>query len=91
MIDDHHLFARKAADVFMEVAVNDVNEMKEQRKVSTDRGLIPIFKEQRRKYGAICREVNKVRDGLLSITDFDEVIKEIHPSIYGWYVVNVIA
>jgi len=27
---------------------------------------------------------------VLSISDFDEVIKEIHPSIYEWYVKNVV-
>ena len=56
-----------------------------------DNGLIPIFKEQRQKYNAICKVVNTVKSDLLSITDFDEVIKEVHPSIYEWYVSNVVA
>lgn len=84
------LFTKKMSDVFMAVAVSEVQELRKMRNISTDNGLIPIFKEQRQKYGSICKIVNGVKSNLLSITDFDEVIKEIHPSIYDWYVSAVL-
>ena len=74
----------------MAVAVSEVQELRKMRNISTDKGLIQIFKEQRQKYGSICKIVNGVKADLLSITDFDEVIKEIHPSIYDWYVSEVL-
>lgn len=91
MQDNWKLFTKKISDVFLEVAVNEVQELRKMRNVSTDSGLIPIFKEQRQKYNSICKVVNTVKSDLLSVTDFDEVIKEIHPSIYDWYVSNVVA
>ena len=91
MQEDWQLFTNKMSDVFMAVAVSEVQELRKMRNVSTDNGLIPIFKEQRQKYGSICKIVNGVKSDLLSITDFDEVIKEIHPSIYDWYVSAVLA
>ena len=90
MQENWQLFTKKMSDVFMAVAVIEVQELQETRNVSTDKGLIPIFKEQRQKYGSICKIVNGVKADLLSITDFDEVIKEIHPSIYEWYVSEVL-
>jgi hypothetical protein len=86
MQENWHLFTKKISDVFMEVAVNEVKELRKMRNVSTDNGMIPIFKEQRQKYGSICKIINGVKPDLLSITDFDELIKEIYPSIYDWYV-----
>ena len=91
MQENWQLLTKKMSDVFMAVAVSEVQELRKMRNVSTDNGLIPIFKEQRQKYGSICKIVNGVKPDLLSITDFDEVIKEIHPSIYDWYVSVVLA
>ena len=91
MQENWQLFTKKLSDVFMEVAVKDVQELRQMRNVKTDNGLISIFKEQRQKYNAICKVVNTVKSDLLSVTDFDEVIKEVHPSIYEWYVSNVVA
>ena len=91
MQENWQLFTKKMSDVFMAVAVSEVQELQKMRNVSTDNGLIPIFKEQRQKYGSICKIVNSVQSDLLSITDFDGVIKEIHPSIYDWYVSAVLA
>lgn len=91
MQENWKLFAEKLSNVFLEVAVNEVQELRKMRNVSTDNGLIPIFKEQRQKYGSICKIVNGVKADLLSVTDFDEVIKEVHPKIYDWYVSAVIA
>ena len=90
MQENWQLFTKKMSDLFMAVAVSEVQELRKMRNVSTDKGLIPIFKEQRQKYGSICKIVNGVKADLLSITDFDEVIKEIHPSIYDWYVSEVL-
>lgn len=90
MQDEWKLFTKKLSDVFMEVAVSDVKDLRKMRNISTDNGLIPIFKEQRQKYGSICKVVNTVKSDLLSITDFDEVIKEVHPNIYDWYVSQVV-
>lgn len=90
MQKDIKLFTKKLSQVYIEVVMMDVNELRKLRKVSTDSGLIPIFKEQRKKYGAICRIVNTVASGLLSISDFDEAVKEIHPRIYDWYVDKVL-
>ncbi len=90
MQENWQLFTKKLSDVFMEVAVKDVQELRQMRNVKTDNGLIPIFKEQRQKYNAICKVVNTVKSDLLSVTDFDEVIKEVYPSIYEWYVSNVV-
>ena len=91
MQENWKLFTQKLADVFQEVAINEVNEMRKARNISTDNGLIPIYKDQRLKYGSICKIVNGVKADLLSITDFDEVIKEVHPKIYDWYVSSVLA
>ena len=44
MQEDWKLFTKKLSDVFMEVAVKDVQELRKMRNVSTDNGLIPIFK-----------------------------------------------
>ena len=88
---DEKIFSRKMSDVFISIAVNEVQELRQIRKVSTDNGLIPIFKEQRQKYSVVCKVVNTVKSNLLSVTDFDEVIKELYPSIYEWYVSNVVA
>lgn len=86
MHENWQLFINKISAVFTAVAVSEIHELRKIRNVSTDNGLIPIFKEQRKKYGSICKIVNGVKSDLLSITDFDEVIKEIHPSIYDWYI-----
>lgn len=91
MLKNWKLFTEKLSSVFFEVAVHEVHELRKMRSVSTDNGLIPIYKEQRQKYGTICKIVNGVKADLLSITDFDEVIKEVHPSIYEWYVSAVLA
>jgi hypothetical protein len=91
MQENWQLFTKKLSDVFMDVAVSEVQELLKMRNISTDNGLIPIFKEQRQKYGSICKTVNGVKPDLLSITDFDEVIKEIYPSVYEWYVSQVLA
>ena len=90
MQENQQLFTKKLSDTFMAVAVSEVQELRKMRNISTDKGLIQIFKEQRQKYGSICKIVNGVKADLLSITDFDEVIKEIHPSIYDWYVSEVL-
>jgi len=84
-------FTEKLSDVFKEVAINEVKELQKARNIKFDSGLVPIFKDQRKKYGSICRIVNTVKAGLLSITDFDDVIKEIYPNIYDWYVSQVLA
>lgn len=84
------LFTSKLSEVFKEVAVDDVKALRIARNVTQDSGLVPIFKEQRQKYMSICKVVNQVKPQLLNVTDFDEVIKEIHPSIYGWYLENVV-
>ena len=91
MNENLEMFTEKLSDVFKEVAINEVKELQKARNIKLDSGLIPIFKDQRKKYGSICQIVNTVKEGLLSITDFDEVIKEIHPNIYGWYAENVLA
>lgn len=88
--DNWKLFTEKLSNTFMEVVINEVQELRKNRNVSTDKGLIPIFKEQRQKYASICKIVNGVKADLLSITDFDEVIKEAIPSIYDWYVSEVL-
>jgi hypothetical protein len=90
MEEKWQLFTKKLSDVFMALAVSEVEELRKMRNVSTDNGLIPIFKEQRKKYGLICKIVNEVKNNLLSTTYFDEVIKEIYPSIYDWYVSSVL-
>lgn len=89
--ENQQLFTKKMSDVFMAVAVTELKELCKMRNVSTDNGLIQVFKEQRQKYGSICKIVNSVKPNLLSITDFDEVIKKVHPSIYDWYVSAVLA
>ena len=91
MNENWKLFTQKLSDVFLEVAVNEVKELQKARNIKMDSGLVPIFKDQRAKYGSICRIVNTVKADLLSITDFDEVIKVIHPNIYDWYVSAVLA
>lgn len=91
MQNDWQLFTKKLSEVFMELAVKDIQELRQLRNVKTDNGLISIFREQRQKYGAICKIVNTVKGDLLFIGDFDNVIKEVHPSIYEWYVRNVVA
>ena len=91
MNNNWDIFKTKISDVFYEVAVNEVKELQKARNIKLDTGLIPIFKDQRKKYGSICQIVNTVKADLLSITDFDNVIKEIHPNIYGWYAENVLA
>lgn len=88
--ENRQLFTKKISDVFTEVAVKDVQELCQMHNVKTDNGLIPIFKEQRQKYNTICKVVNTVKSDLLSVTDFDEVIKEVYPSIYEWYISNVV-
>jgi hypothetical protein len=90
MLNKWQLFTVKLSEVFMSIGVTEVKELQKARNVSTDKGLIPIFKQQREKYGTICKIVNQVNPNLLNIKDFDELIKEIHPSIFDWYKSNVI-
>lgn len=90
MQENLQLFTKKLSDTFIAVAVSEVQELRKMRNVSTDNGLVQIFKDQRQKYGSICKIANGVKADLLSITDFDEMIKEIHPSIYDWYVSEVL-
>lgn len=90
MQNNWKLFTDKLADVFLAIGVTEIKELRTIRNIKTDNGLIPIFKEQRQKYGAICKIVNSVHFQLLKITDFDELIKEIYPSVYGWYMQNVL-
>ena len=91
MQNNWQLFTKKLSDVFKEVAVNDVLELSQMRNVKTDNGLIPIFKEQRQKYNSVCKIVNSIKNDLLCITDFDEVIKEVYPEdIYKWYYDNIL-
>lgn len=91
MNENWKMFTGKLSDVFVEVAINEVKELRKARNIKLDTGLIPIFKDQRAKYDSICRIVNTVKADLLSITDFDEVIKEIYPNIYDWYISQVLA
>ena len=91
MNENWKMFTQKLSDVFKEVAINEVKELQKARNIKLDTGLIPIFKDQRKKYSSICQIVNTVKEGLLSISDFDAVIKEIHPNIYEWYAENVLA
>ena len=85
-----NVFIGKMQEVFMSIAFTEVKEMKELRGVKTDNGIKPIFKEQRNKYISICREVNKVaKCNLLVDKDFDNVIQELYPNIYDWYLSNV--
>ena len=90
ILEDRSLFTKKLADVFREVAINEVAEIRKARSVSTDNGLISVYKDQRQKYGSICKIVNGVKADLLSVTDFDEVIKAVHPFIYDWYVSTIL-
>ena len=90
MKKDWSLFTKKISDVFYQVAVFEVKELQIARNIKNDNALIPIFKDQRKKYGSICNIVNVVKADLLSITDFDEVIKEVHPKIFDWYVSDVL-
>jgi hypothetical protein len=91
MLNDDKLFTNKMNDVFIKIAVDEVQELRQLRNIKTDAGLVPIFKEQRQKYLSICNKVNIVKKDLLQVTDFDEVIKEVYPSVYDWYVANVVA
>jgi hypothetical protein len=90
MNGNRKIFTDKLSDVLEEVAINELKELQKQRNISLDTGLIPLFKEQRNKYASICKIVNSVDEGLLSISDFDDVIKLIYPDIYEWYVENVL-
>ncbi len=90
MENNWKLFTDKLADVFQEICVNEVMELRTARNIKFDSGLIPIYKDQRQKYFTICTQINQVHPKLLSITDFDEVIKEVYPKIYDWYCQEVL-
>ena len=89
--ENRHLFIEKMTDVLMAVTLIEVQELRKMRNTSTDNGLIPVFKEQRNKFDSICKIVNIAIPTLLSIADFDEVIKKIYPSIYDWYASTFLA
>lgn len=91
MSKDWDPLRKKISEVLVNVAVREVTELRRMRNVSKDSALIPIFKDQRKKYQSICTTVNKVHDSLLNVTDFDKTVEAIHPTIYDWYVSNVLA
>lgn len=78
-------FTEKMTEVFMDVAGNEIVELRKARNIKVDSGLIPIFKDQRKKFGSIVTIVNETTSDLLHITDFDGVIEELYPNIYDWY------
>lgn len=78
------------ANVWFELTCKEVKELAVARNVKFDSGLIPILKDQRKKYASICNIVNKINSDLLSVSDFDEVIKRTQPKIYDWYVSEVL-
>lgn len=87
---NNEYITKMLADVLYRVTRTEVFELKELRKISTDQGLVPIFKEQRKKYAAICRRFNKYGNGMLSVADFDAAIKMSYKAIYHWYETEVL-
>jgi hypothetical protein len=77
-------FKTLMANVWYELTYKDVNELIIARNVKLDSGLIAILKDQRNKYKSICNIVNFHHD-LLSVSDFDDVIRLSYPNIYDWY------
>lgn len=91
MLKDKEIFNKKLSSVFEEVVIKDVEELRKLRNVQYDAGLVGVFKDQRQKYASICVAFNKgIKSDLLKVTDFDEVVKEIYPSVYEWYCENVL-
>ena len=84
------LFIRQLTNVLNAVAVLEIKELIKARNVKYDSGLIAIYKDQRKKYRSISQIVNTVKSDLLSITDFDKGIKKLYPSMYDWYVNNIL-
>lgn len=91
MNNDFDIFRKKLSLVWAEIIINEVKELQTARNIKLDTALIPIFKDQRQKYWSVCKIVNTLKKSdLLSISDFDEVVKSIYPNIYDWYVSNVL-
>ncbi len=84
------ILSSKLAEVFIELTVNELEELRIARNIKTDDGILAVFKEQRKKYLAICKRVNKVSKITLPVSDFDDLIKAIYPTIYNWYEKNII-
>jgi hypothetical protein len=91
MNENFGIFKNKLSLVWAELVINEVKELEKARNIKLDTALVPIFKDQRQKYWSICKIVNTVKADLLSISDFDEVVKAIYPNIYEWYVKAVLA
>lgn len=84
-------FINKITDVLVELVFTELEYLRKQRNVKTDSGIIAIFKEQRNKFIAICKIVNKVKNNLLTVEDFDLAVKKIYTeNIYEFYEKNVI-
>ncbi len=88
--DDMMIFVYKLNEVFKNLLIHEIDEIKKLRNVQYDNGLIAIFKEQRKKYETIVKHVEKQFPNFMLITDFDDAVKTYYPEIYGWYVENVI-
>ncbi len=73
------------ADILTMLTVTEIGELKNMRRVTTDNGLAPIFKEQRNKWASIMRQVNEYKPDLLTFAEFDDSIIEIYPNIKDWY------
>lgn len=70
----------KASETIKLLAVDELNEIKTQRKVAIDTGLIGIFREQNNKWKSIVRHVNKEIE-ILEENGFSNCIGMFYPKI----------
>jgi hypothetical protein len=90
IINDATLLKQKLNEVFCSMIVNEIAELRKVRNISSDNAIIPVFKEQRKKFAAICKIVNAIKPDFLAVTDFDMAVEEIYPNIYEWYKSNIL-
>lgn len=86
-------FTKKMGEVLKEIAYSEIKIQREKKKTSlTDAQVASMFREARKKFGAVCRKVAISReDILISVMEFDSAVRQLYsPAFVIWYNENVV-
>ena len=85
-------FTKKMGEVLKEIAYSEIKIQREKKDSMTDAQVASMFREARKKFGAVCRKVSVSReDILISVMEFDSAVRQIYSAAFVvWYNENVV-
>jgi len=85
-------FTKKMGEILKEIAYSEIKVQREKKDSMTDAQVASMFREARKKFGAVCRKVSVSRaDILISVREFDSAVRQIYsPAFVVWYDENVV-